>query len=276
MLPLTAIKGQLMVGKYQVALTFVRDDGQESGSDRPELINLSDEGGIDISLPGTTDSTVKYINIYISHADGETLYLAHTVDIGTASLQYQHTAEELVYPLKTKLLLPPPPGHFVEYFNGRIYIADKNILWYSEPYSYELCRYETNFMPFESNITLLGAVDDGIFLATQEETMFMAGDGPPFKRSFKAEYGAIPGTMAKCNASYFGKGKAEGDAVFWESTRGKCVGLKEGGFKNLTEGNYLYAPGKRGAGIIKQTSGMNQYLSILQDASGETAYNVYS
>ncbi len=272
---LSATWGHMSAGRYQVSLTYVRDDGQESGTDVAVYIDLSSESGITIQLPQSSDSSVEYINVYISSANGDVLYLAQTLTHGTLEAIYRGDTTEFNLPLNTQLLQPAIAGNVIEYYNGRVYIAQDNVLWYSEPYAYELFNIAENFIQFDKNITLLGAVGDGMFLTTEEETVFLSGDNPPFRKTRKAGYGAYPGKVVKADASKVGRGTIDGIALFWESVKGKCVGFNEGIFKNLTENKYSYVHGRRNAGIFRQAQGMNQYISVLQDTTG-VANNKYS
>ncbi len=268
--------GDLKDGRYQVALTYIRNDGQESGSSETRVIDIT-SGGITVNnIPVSLDPDVNYVCIYISTQYGEMLYRAMIVSHGTTSATYRGDGSELNIPLKTAFLTPPPAGHLLEFYNGRIYIAQDNILWYTEPYAYELCNLEHNFFMFNSRITLLIAGLTGLWLSTQKENIFIQGNDPQeFKKLTKAGYGAIEGSQVKVEGKLVGGRDPIAEQVaMWATPRGICIGTSDGYFMNLTEKRYYYPSSETGSGIIIEKEGMSQYVLSLKNAS-IGAHNIY-
>jgi hypothetical protein len=119
---LAAIAGQMGAGLYQAAITFVRDDGQESGAGMTSQITLTDDAGIRFTWAAPVDADVVEVNLYLSEPNGMVLYQAATVDVaaGTADV----TNPSLSLPLDSQWMDKPPPGSRLAYHNGRIFIAD--------------------------------------------------------------------------------------------------------------------------------------------------------
>jgi hypothetical protein len=259
-----ATGGEAPAGRYLVAVTYIRDDSQESGAESPTAITLSAAGGLSISLTPSDDPDVTAVRLYISAPDGNQLYLAGI---------YPNSAHTGIYrggplgrELKTIFLQPAPAGQLLEYLLGKIYVAAGQYVFPSKAYGYELFDFE-DFLPFDGIITLLGAVEDGLWVSDGKKTYFLENGK---KRHEGLPHTAIPGTMVKVNLDAMGDGSMSGQALMWASDKGIILGLKGGVTKNLTEANYIYDSASWGAGLFRQQNGINQYLVLLRDGDGLT------
>lgn len=263
---LTPTVGLLPSGRYQVALTYMRNDGQESGSLVAATVDVT-EGGIEVSnIPISSDPTVERVLIYMSTADGEVLYRAMVVANGTMSAIYRGDGNNLSSPLVTAHLSAPPPGQLIAHHNGRVYIAQGSILWYTEPFMYELVSLAHNFLPLPGRITMLAPVKDGIWVGTDRETVYIPGKDPEVGMEWdpKANYGVIEGTPRLIDGQVIGTDNMlKGNAWIWCSTKGFCVGGNDGLFINLTEGRFTMPDGVAGAGLVRRQDGIDQYVVSL-------------
>lgn len=262
----TAISGTLRPGRYQFAMTYLRDDGQESGAPLSGVLELLTTGGLRFdSLPVSADPSVLTKAVYVSKVDGETLY--RRAEIAAAQTSLQVTDDGLsTLVLRTQHLSGAPAGSIISYYNGRTLSASGSVLRYSEPYAYE--HFDPRaYLPFESAIKLVAPVDGGVFIGTENETVFLRGDDvAQAVLVTKAAYGAVPGTLAYAQASAFGDGSAEGTAALWASTQGLCLGRDGGGFRNLTQDRFAYPKQPQGAALFRQHRGLNQYVAVLHGA----------
>lgn len=260
----SVISGELFSGTYQFALTYLRRDGQESGTSLAESIEVPAGGGISftaIAVAADPDITQKIL--YLSTANGEILYRALILDNATTSASYIESGIRLQSPLDTQFLQGAFPGQTLAYYRGRIYIAIGNLLFPSEPHGYELFDVR-KFLPFAKRVTLLAPVEDGLFVGTQNETVFLAGRGPEdFDVTMKAPYGAIAGTLAYAPASLVKQAQNQGEArvAFWLSPQGICLGMNQGAVLNLTQ-QYSFNPSAAGAGLFRRGESA-QYLACL-------------
>lgn len=254
--------GELPSGRYQVALSFVRNDGQEGGSPESTTVDVVD-GGIAITdIAISDDSTIDYVNVFMSHAGGEILYKAMTITNGLTYATYRGPTSNFGPPLSTQLLTSPPPGHLIAYYNGRIYIADGSVLWYTEPYRYELINLANNFIPFPERITMVAPVDNGIWLSTASKTFWLGGNGPEvFNAAERDSYGAIEGTAREIEGQLVStEGVKPGQAWLWATQKGICVGTEGGFFRNLTHGRYEFPNASRGIGMVREGRDLTQYM----------------
>jgi hypothetical protein len=273
-LPLAAATaGTLLAGTYQYVVTYLRDDGQESGAGKAGTIELTATGGIALSaIPVSTDPSVVYKIIYATSVGGETLY--RTGLIANADTTYViRESRKGSSPLLTQFLAPPPAGDFIGYWNGHALVASGARLYPSEPYAPELFDLR-KAVPFLDRIVMVAPVLDGVWIGTNTQVIWMAGDSPSmWKYNPRAEYGVIPGTLAYGDSEILGDGSVRGEVVaFFATTRGLCAGRVGGGFVNLTQDRYAYGTQDRGASIIRRHRGIAQFLTTLQGV--ETPGNV--
>ena len=250
--------GAMPEGRYFCTLTYVRDDGQESGALTSVAIDIT-MGGITVNnIPISSDPTVDWVNVYISTVNGEVLYLALVLPNGTTSGYYGGTTQEFNLPLRTMHLDPPPAGQNLQYYNGRIYIANDNVLWWTEPSGYEHINLAHNSIILDSRITLLAPVDDGIWIGTEREIDFIPGKDPQeFRRIQRSQYGAIEGTQTKLDD--IGEKGDKINGWIWAARDGICLGMPQGAIKNISQARYVYTETKKGAALAREGD-FNQYI----------------
>ncbi|NIT14178.1 MAG: hypothetical protein GTN99_08070 [Candidatus Dadabacteria bacterium] len=264
---LSLISGQLRAGRYQAVLTYVRDDGQESGTSKSARIETTaDDGGISFSLPTSSDPTVESVNIYMTYADGTEYYLAATVDNGTATYDFQGYSFENQRKLMTWRLAPPSGFTDISEFAGRLVYIKDQFITYSEPYAYELVDPRTGFINLTGKVTLFAPNDDGVFIGTNKRMWFARGDDMPgLDLKAIADYGAIEGTLAYAQGSVVGDGSISEDYVpIWMSSRGLCVGLPNGSVENATIRKVNTPSGGTGTAMVRERDGNHFYVSVIQ------------
>jgi len=262
------IGGNLRAGRYQYAVTFLRRDGQESGTYHAAAIDLATTTGIRFTgIPVSADPTVIARVIYLTAWNGEVLYRALTLNSTVATADYQGDGTDLRVQLATQFGEPAPIGHALACFRGHLLVAQGPNLFYSHPYRYELFPLGRAFIPFPADITLLAPVEDGVFVSA-DQTYFLSGASPSeWVLQTVAGYQAIPGTQSYRRAEGGTVGEGEGlsvQTVFWASNRGHCMGGNGGSFTNMTDARYSYPGAARGAGIVREVNGINQFLSVLE------------
>ena len=263
-----AIGGGLRAGRYQYAVTFLRRDGQESGTGIAAVIDLPTAGGIRFSgIPVSADPTVVGRAVYLTAWNGEVLYRALMLDNVATTADYRGDGTDLRVQLATQFGEPAPIGHALAWFRGHMLVAQGPVLWYSHPYRYELFPLGRAFKVLPADITMVAPVEDGVFVSA-DQTYFLSGASPSeWVLKTVASYPALPGTQSYARAEAGTVGEGEGLAmrtVFWSSNRGHCMGGNGGLFNNLTDVRYSYPGAQRGAGIVREVNGTNQYLSVLE------------
>ena len=260
--------GDLTGGTYRIAITYARADGQESGA-CPVVLMRSISGGIDIqSIPQSTDTGVAYIIVYLSPANTSSLYRFTIVAHGTTSMIIRGGDVGSGPPLMTEFLNSPPTGQLIENYNGRIYIAAGDVLWYTNPYQYEHVDYRFNYMHFDGRISMLKAVDNGLWVGAGGLAHFVGGEdalneSAPMGIRFSYAYPAIEGTALVADGKLFGKGDIVGKVAVWTSKNGICVGTSDGTLLNATEKRFKPKDVSQGVATLVQSGDFNQYLLAL-------------
>jgi len=255
-----AVAGTMPVGAYQFVLTYLRNDGQESGASVAGKIVVPDRGGIHFtSIPVSSDPTVTQKCLYVTMRDGTVLYaaavLANAVATHTVNAEPNINLE-----CHTQFLQPPPAGDIVAVAPGHALVAVGNVLHVSEPYSFELFD-RRKAQQFEQRITIVAPVADGVYLATTETTAWLRGAVSEAEFIEKASYGGVPGTLAYTPRSAVGQG-GDGNIAMWMSTRGVVAGTDAGELRNMTEERFSFPSAISGAAVVRQTSGINQYIGV--------------
>ena len=270
---IAATGGTLTAGKYQVAVTYLRNDGQESGASRAQTIELAAPGGVSLTnIPVSTDPTVTHKVIYVTPVGGETLFRAGVIDNSTTVFAIREVRMG-ASPLLTQHFVPPPAGSFIASWKGWMLVAKDNRLYPSENYAPELFDLRKS-IPFSDKITMIAAVKNGVWIGTNSQVIWMNGDSPEtwvFK--VVAKYGVVPGTLDFGDGEALGDGAASGDPVaFFATKQGLRAGGSDGSFIDVNHARFAYPIQERGAGVVRRHRGIVQYVCSLQGA--ETAGNV--
>jgi hypothetical protein len=261
---LLAIAGLLPAGAYQAVLTTLRADGQESGAGIASLITLPDNAGVRVSWPVPPDPAIVEVAVYLTEPDGKTLYQAAVVAASNGSVDI--TSYRTALPLATQWLDQPPAGQCLAVHRGRIIIAAGNVLFATAALGYEYCD-RRDYIPLDgSSITFVAAVEHGLFVGTEQQVYFLAGDrledlalkvvvdGAGIARSAVAADGfAVSG-----NAGLAGQ-----QCVLFATSEGICQGNPDGSLLHLTHERYRYLASATGAAHFRRSAVLNQYLLFL-------------
>jgi hypothetical protein len=257
--------GSISPGKYIVTMTYVRRDGKESGASPVYTIDVEQGEGLLFTLPVSADPWVETKNLYLSDCNGEVPYLIATLNNSDTTAGVWQLPAGRTRAVRTLRMGPPPAGHVVGLYNGRMYVAENNYLWYSQPYEFELVHRAMNFLGFSSPVRTFAPVSDGVFIGSDDETIFMHGSDPKnFVRKQVAPYGTVLGTEVEIPEYYFGKGDRQSPIIAWMSTHGLCAGFNGGDFMNLTGGHYVPPEGvAKGASLLKVRGASPQLVTTL-------------
>jgi hypothetical protein len=180
-------------------------------------------------------------------------------------------------PVAGKLLGSPPMASAIAYFNGRIYMASRRTLWATELYLYGYVDKTRNHFLFESNITAIGTVTDGIYVGTENDCWFLSGRQlSELKRIQVLDYGVVKGTMCPAPGELINPtgplgqpaiGKA---AVLFMTQYGLIAGLDGGENYNLTQTEVLMPTAASGASLFRRQDGVNQYIGVLNSRGTPT------
>lgn len=251
--------GALYAGRYQVAVTFVDNLGEESGCGLTEAIDVAAGGGIAVSkIPQPVDATVARIRVYVSEANGEVLYRYGDLAVGTTAVNLARSST-LGKALDTQFLIPPIPGTLLEAYNGRIYIGRSNVVYFTEPVRYGAMRIGNNLV-FEDEVRIIKDGGVGLWVATAARTWLLQGSGPAdFQPIERLSYGAAKGAVTKL----------PGDKICWIGSKGPVIANMQGGIEGLADeqagplvhlaiDDYAY-----GSAVVRDNDGVRQILAAM-------------
>lgn len=176
-----------------------------------------------------------------------TVYYVNGFEIGQVNNQISSPwvkPNELISNNKTRIFQGPPIGQRIAYYKGRMYIAQGDKIWYSEPYGPDLWSMSDSFLPFESVTKMVRPVAGGLYISDEYDTWFLAGAGPgDFNWDKVDPLPALPwsdsemlGTMmmTKSGDYMFISGKVV--SACWMTAQGLVYGGPTGSIEKITEG----------------------------------------
>ncbi len=158
--------------------------------------------------------------------------------------------------------LPLPSGQRIAYYKGRLYVAKGEVLYISDA----LCDHydiRTGFRVFENDITMLIAVDKGLYVADGKTWWVPGAEPEEFQKIMVSDTDAIPYTDRLVSGILVGDG-IEGNVAIWTSTEGVCLGDNSGTVKNLSRIRYAMSSHGAGGAAIRESGGQVHYITTLQ------------
>lgn len=176
-----------------------------------------------------------------------------------------------------KLLGGPRRATCLEPYKGRIYMAVGKTLWATELFLYHFVDRTRNFMQFEHEITLVMAVDNGLYVGTAGGLYFLQGVFGQFKLMHVNDdaviYGSgqvVPSELVHPNAR--NQPMPAGTAAVFMTSGGIIAGFENGTCFNLTSGAVVFPQGSSAASLFRQDMGANSYVASV-DSGGSPSAN---
>ena len=139
----------------------------------------------------------------------------------------------------------PPVGTDVAFHASRMWVAEGDTVWYSEPFGLNYFDLAGCYFKFNSGVRMIRPVNDGIYISSEVATYFYKGVGDP-KEYYKIKVADFP-VVQYSDVKFHGKlvfyqsGEVSIDTSFgnisamWMAEEGICYGGYDGTFKNLTK-----------------------------------------
>jgi hypothetical protein len=258
----SAITGQAR--QYQVTCTFVTASGEESGAPLGVTVLCGDTPQINCSLiPQSIDPRVVTTRLYVTNIDDTIFSRVLDVPKGTTSTVLNGWFANGAA-LKTQFNSNPPCGQLLEYHNGRIYIAQGNVLRWTEALRYNVHDNTANFIMFPERITMIKSLGEqspqahpGMFISA-DQTYFMPFSGTEDVKSWpKLPYRAVEGAAMRLPNS---------PDVLWFSDRGFVRGTAGGKAENLTEGQIAVDKYQHGTMGYTEINGHKAVVAVMQNS----------
>jgi hypothetical protein len=277
-------------------LNTIRDNQGKSYAEMDTLENVDIDNQFVLSTRPGCDKKLNGTDIHSIWSDGETCLFVdgsnlYSLSIGYAShllLSNLVAGDRMSYaPWDTKIYLtnghyigyynnnsvsplaapgvmyklPLPPGQRIAYYRGRLYLAKGKVLYISDA----LCDHydiRTGFRVFENDITMLIAVDKGLYVSDGKTWWIPGAEPEEFQKIKVLDSDAIPFTDKLINGSLVGDG-IDGNLAIWASDEGICLGDNSGNVKNLTKIRYAMPSHGAGGAEIRKSNGTVHYITTL-------------
>lgn len=264
--------GGFCEGTYQVAYTGI-SDGEEGPASNPTPVQLAEGQGIAL-MDVPTAPGIDAVCLYISDPDGTELYFYGELNPGAALV-------EIGGGLRTKRILADleaerfPGGELLASWHRHVLAASGNVLRLTRNKQASLWRPAEDWYQFESPITFIGPVLDGVYVGTGYAVYFLAGDSAEnWARTIKSNRGAIRQPLQSYIPSDLFDGEVSADNVaLWWSTEGIPMLGRNGGLVTALSG--VFALPEIGQSIRQfywESGGAHRVLSAI-DARGGRAAN---
>lgn len=175
--------------------------------------------------------------------------------------------------IRGKLLGRPPFARAIAYYNGRLYLANKNLLWATELWDYNHVDKTRTFWQFEDEVLMVGGVSDGVYVGTASGVYFLTGASlPEMRRVSVIDSGVVAGSMVYIPQEIANPENAPRErdvkmSLVFLTTAGVIMAAEGGEVMNLTETRHIFPSVKRAAGMYRRQDGYNQYV-VVGDAGG--------
>lgn len=259
--------GNLFPGTYYVALTFVDYYGEEYGASDPvEIVVESD--AITVTPPTPWPDEVNKCNVYVTQANSEVYYFTKSLFApGSVTVTQSDLGKGRV--LETLDFKQPQSGHILAYFNGRIYIARNDTVFFTEPLRYGLTRPAQGIYMFPDRVELLAPTNDGVYVGYKGQVSFLSGMDPyEVTQVAVLPYGPIPRAITYVAGERLGVPERY-VPVWWGSDGVMVAGLAGGRVRQLTRDRLAVPKHELGAMMLREREGMSQVVSVLR-RGGET------
>jgi hypothetical protein len=164
---------------------------------------------------------------------------------------------------------PMKPGQLLATHKGRLYSAQDNILWFSEPMRPEHTRTATNFYKFAYTIEMVQPVNDGLYVADKTGVVFLSGTDPfDVTRVSVYPHPVVPKAFAQIPGEKFGVA-FDYVPVWWSKDGVMLLGLPSGQIRQLTRDRLAVPEFGYGAVSLREREGISQVVSSLQKGGDE-------
>ncbi|UBB15417.1 hypothetical protein [Comamonas odontotermitis] len=259
-LPDTAF-GQLDPGDYRYSLSYVRITDRLEGPAISSAPVAVAQGGL--RLGGLPVLFGYAINVYLSGKDGEGAYLAGTTT--GSSFEYGGNNASLVLPCRTLGAEPFPVGTITAFWRGRVLVAQGNVLWASRPSVTHLSDWR-DFKQLAGKITAIQPVDDGVYVGTDQDLIFLSGTTWDQLAHQPTKRGPVvlgSGVSVRGDRLKFGDGAGTGMGMVCIAGGEIVAGFNGGQTSSLTANRYRTTV-KEVCATWREVDGIPQYVAATQ------------
>ena len=232
----TSAQGALKAGKYTVAISWVGDvESAASESMTVEITGTVDSfdtyssGSITVELPTVYDASVKAVRVYVSSRDGTQLMRYGEYDSATTIVEITNV-EAVTAPMKFSHMAPMPAGDYLRLWKGRLVVATRNIIRFSEPLAYHIHDARYGYVAMPQRVTFIEPVEGGVWVGQGTHVVFLRGSSPSeFVFELGSNIAPVPNSAILIESDVSNDASQGGRwCAMWLSERGYMLGTPEG------------------------------------------------
>lgn len=248
----SAVGGGLFAGKYQVAVSYGNAvTGEEGGVSASTSHELATDGGLRVTLPGTTTGAT-HIHVYVSTVNGGIHLLAATVTAGTATVDV--VADASGRDASERDEEPLPAGTQLFHYNGRLCSVLGQTIYLGLPHRPGYYLPVDGRVEFPADVTLAAPAQFGVYIAYGAITQFYAGADLGAVELVRdvLPYGAVPGTFFQVPNK---------PVVGWFGEKGVVVSDSQGQVSELMADAIDQTAPASGISFVVQSNGYRRVVS---------------
>jgi hypothetical protein len=253
----------MAAGDYLLAMTAVQiTTSLESGAAEPVSVTVPAGGGIQVTAPIASGFQFWF---YLTPPYGERHELRRAAAVASGATMIL-SASNLAFPIRSLFAVKPLPATGLVAFKGRLWAASGKVVWFTSELSPHWLFPHEGYYQFESDVTMLGAAEDGIYVGLYDSVYYLQGSDP-FKMTRRAvsSTGALPGGGASLPYELFaGQGSFPSQQCFWWDSDGiLCIGKPGGIIVRPNADRYAAGEALTGVGCYRANDGIKQLISVV-------------
>lgn len=204
---------------------------------------------------GVIVEVVQYNNRMCYARIGDKVYYSNEAEKGIieGKIASSWSSGSVVAKDSTRTFSDPPAGHILEIAHGRMWIAKDEMIYFSEPFGYNLFDYARGWLPTIGRASLLRGILGGLYISDNNGVYFCNSTDPKTMQPFKVhDFPAIIGTDVTDLISGISLGLQDSYLYcLFLTEKGLCAAGPEGRFINLTEDKLVYPKVTSGSAVLK-------------------------
>ncbi len=254
--------GLMKKGRYLVNYSYLYGNYETAIHPLSVVIDVAyDNFNITANCIPSSQSTSA--NFYISSLNGEELYFAKS------GYEVEIDAYDKVSKSPKEISDAIPALENLCFANGRIWGTKGNYLYFSNDRDYRQCN-PTLYMGIDgSEIVLMKAVDNGVYVVTKTATYFLQTRNPEDTQNMQLvkifEHSAIKGTLFE-----------DDKTVGWLSSEGYIIGDNQGGLKNMSEDKIDFSKNyTEGSSVKIKKNGIDKVIFSLKENGEKSSFQTF-
>jgi len=185
------------------------------------------------------------------------IYYTNNTDLGYIENGIRYAWEkttDYVGPTTQRTYTGPFAGNHLAYHGGRAYIAKGPVMWWSEYGAMTWFDMARGFVQYGTNIRMIKPVEDGLYVSTEKEIMFLHGRVPhEFEQRKVCTFPALEWSDAinYVDGSDVPGLEVGGPCALWSTQEGAMLGCPGGVVINLNKKKVVYPQGIMGRSLLR-------------------------